>query len=587
MNAKIDYDILQYASEHDGFTQRELAETLGCALGSVNQGLKRLWEQELLFKDGRLTEQAKELLAGHSVKRAVILAAGSGMRMLPINREQSKGMLQVKGETLVERLIRQLHEADIYEIYVIVGFMKEQYEYLIDKYQVELLVNPEYDGKNNLHSLVKAADHLQQAYIVPCDIWCERNPFHKSELYSWYLVQTERTTRSDVTMNRKGELVRVDAASEGNRMVGIAYLNREDGAETAEVLRSMAEDPKYDSCFWEESLYKKNKMRILSRVDYPKSIYEINTYEQLRQLDSNSIHLESDVIRLIADTFGVKTEEVSEITVLKTGMTNRSFRFTCKGKKYIMRIPGEGTDQMVNRKQEYQVYQAIRDAHICDDICYINPENGYKITEFLEHARTCDSGNPDEVAACMRVLREFHEKKLRVDHRFDLFEQLLFYESLWEGEPSVYRDYEETKANVMSLKAYIDSQEKEECLTHIDANPDNFLLSEQDIRLIDWEYAGMQDPHVDIAMFAIYSMYDREWVEKLIDMYFPEGCSLSVRRKIYCYMAVGGLLWSNWCEYKRRLGIEFGEYSLRQYRYAKEYYRIFKELENKGGAKDA
>ena len=216
MNAKIDYDILQYASEHDGFTQRELAETLGCALGSVNQGLKRLWEQELLFKDGRLTEQAKELLAGHSVKRAVILAAGSGMRMLPINREQSKGMLQVKGETLVERLIRQLHEADIYEIYVIVGFMKEQYEYLIDKYQVELLVNPEYDGKNNLHSLVKAADHLQQAYIVPCDIWCERNPFHKSELYSWYLVQTERTTRSDVTMNRKGELVRVDAASEGN-----------------------------------------------------------------------------------------------------------------------------------------------------------------------------------------------------------------------------------------------------------------------------------------------------------------------------------------------------------------------------------
>lgn len=87
----------------------------------------------------------------------------------------------------------------------------------------------------------------------------------------------------------------------------------------------------------------------------------------------------------------------------------------------------------------------------------------------------------------------------------------------------------------------------------------------------------MQDPHVDIAMFCIYSFYDREQIDQLIDIYFYGKCDRKVRIKIYCYISAAGLLWSNWCEYKRNLGIEFGEYSLRQYRYAKEYYRIVQE----------
>ena len=109
--------------------------------------------------------------------------------------------------------------------------------------------------------------------------------------------------------------------------------------------------------------------------------------------------------------------------------------------------------------------------------------------------------------------------------------------------------------------------------------PDNFLLTGDDIRLIDWEYAGEQDPHVDIAMFAIYALYDRTQIDALIDAYFPEGCPGETRLKIYCYVAACGLLWSNWCEYKRQLGVEFGEYSLRQYRYAKDFYRIFRAEE--------
>ena len=131
--------------------------------------------------------------------------------------------------------------------------------------------------------------------------------------------------------------------------------------------------------------------------------------------------------------------------------------------------------------------------------------------------------------------------------------------------------------NIFVSKDFLHAGEK--VLTHIDAVPDNFLLTGDDIRLIDWEYAGEQDPHVDIAMFAIYALYDRAQVDTLIDAYFPEGCPGETRLKIYCYVAACGLLWSNWCEYKRQLGVEFGEYSLRQYRYAKEFYRIFRAEE--------
>ena len=84
----------------------------------------------------------------------------------------------------------------------------------------------------------------------------------------------------------------------------------------------------------------------------------------------------------------------------------------------------------------------------------------------------------------------------------------------------------------------------------------------------------MQDPHVDIAMFCIYSLYNKRQCDRLIDIYFKNACNSTTRAKIYCYIAMCGLLWSNWCEFKAKLGVEFGEYSLRQYRYAKDYYRF-------------
>ena len=575
-------DILKILTQDSYISQRVLAEISGYSLGLVNRSVKSLRQQGLIDEHMKVTSAAKEYLRKKSPQNAVILAAGFGMRMIPINREVPKGLLEVKGEILIERIIRQLQEVGIYDIYIVVGFMKERYEYLMDKYQVKLIVNQEYAVKNNLYSVKCAASYLSNSYIIPCDIWCAKNPFDKHELYSWYMVSDSNSAESTVRVNRKLELVTLDDNQEyGNVMIGICYL---EGNQTENVKNSILRMCKEGRCrdaFWEEALFEQSHPRLQAKLMHSTDVIEINTYTQLRDIDDKSKHLTSEAVMAIVDALQVPPNNINEIEMLKKGMTNRSFLFKCGGKRYIMRIPGEGTERLINRSNEAVVYQLLNDKEICDKNIYINPLNGYKITEYLENARVCDPFNQEDVARCMKKLRSFHRMNLQVEHEFDLFKQISFYESLWDDRSSLYQDYPKTKQGVFSLKYYIETHAGAKSLTHIDAVPDNFLFvkeaENESVYLIDWEYAGKQDPHVDIAMFGIYALYDRQQMDWMLQSYFEGQCTREDRIKIYCYVAVCGLLWSNWCEYKRQLGVDFGEYSLRQYRYAKDYYRIVRD----------
>ena len=575
----VESEILLALHSTPGLTQRELAEQAGVSLGLVNRTLQTLKQAQYLDKYAQLTGKAISLLEARKPEHAVILAAGYGMRMVPVSNTP-KALLEVRGERLIERQIRQLHEAGVHDVCVVAGYRKEQFEYLTDKYGVRLVCNPDYAASNNLHSLFLAADCLDNCYIIPCDLWCGKNPFRSNELCSWYSLSAEEDLKSDVRVNRKGEAVLVGRGEAGNRMVGIAYLCGEDSVQLREQLAEMDDAPGFRNAFWEEALYFGDRMSIPARVLPAGEAVEINTYEQLRELDSSSGSLQAGAIAAICRVFGVREDGITDIAVLKKGMTNRSFLFTVKGGQYIMRIPGEGTEKLINRRQEALVYEAIRGKGLCDDPVYINPDTGYKITRYLPGVRVCDPDSEGDLMQCMAKLREFHRMRLRVEHRFDVWEQIEFYESLWPAKQSMYLDYAETKAAVLRLRAWTEAQEKEECLTHIDAVCDNFLCCGETFQLTDWEYAGMADPHTDLAMFAVYSAFDRAKLDRLIDLYFEGGCPTETRIKIYCYAAACGLLWSNWCEYKSSLGVEFGEYSLQQYRAAKEFSRLAaKEIE--------
>lgn len=565
--------------------QRELSNKLKISVGKINYILKELKDEGIINEKFEINETYLKKISINKPKSAIILAAGIGSRMAPINLNVPKALIEINSEVLIERIIKFLHEVNIKKIYIVVGFQKEKFEYLIDKYDVDLIVNSKYQEFNNIYSLYLLRDKIDCSYVVPANIWLSNNPFNLNELSSWILMSNKKDENSNWFVRKNGK-IEIKKTKFGNRKIGIAYIDSLDSKKIKKQIVDKIEKFKCYENYWEDILVENDEIMIKGIIKNDKDFYEIDTYEHLRILDENSNSLKNDSIELIKDVFCVESNEIKGIRALKKGMTNRSFLFGIKDKKYIMRIPGEGTENLINRKQEAQVYKEIKKYGICDNIIYINELNGYKITEYIENTRTCDINNNEDLELCMKFLKKFHNLDIKVNHEFNIFSQIDLYEKLWGGKKPDYLDYYETKQKVFSLKKYIDDHIERRSLTHIDAVPDNFLIYNnenniKEVKLIDFEYSGMQDPHVDIAMFCIYSLYNKKQIDKLIDIYFENNCTKENRIKIYCYISCCGLLWSNWCEYKKMLGVEFGEYSLRQYRYAKEYYLIaLEEMEN-------
>ena len=150
------------------------------------------------------------------------------------------------------------------------------------------------------------------------------------------MVTDESSLDSTVRVNRKRELVMVDEENEGNQMIGLCYLAGNEAKTVQERLQEFSKKPSYDHEFWECTLQDKNKWIIPSKVVNSKQFIEINTYDQLREIDGNSANLQTDAISIIQDCFNVEVDEIKNITVLKKGMTNRSFLFECQNQKYII-----------------------------------------------------------------------------------------------------------------------------------------------------------------------------------------------------------------------------------------------------------
>lgn len=581
---KRDYIVLSAVVRGHCMGKREVAAKTGYALGMVSASLKYLMDEGYLAEDYFLTQKTIDLFRRNAPRHAVILAAGPGLRMVPVNHTP-KGLLTVDGEALIERIISQLKRTGINNISVVVGYRRECFAYLAGMYQVELIENPDWAGGDSLHSLACAAHLLDNCYIINSDVWCGESMFSRSEYNSWYAVRSYYDENSILRVSREQELVGARGEGGGNAMCGIAYLCRDDAAAVRENIRRMEADPAYRHAVWEEALIGPDgKLAGYANIVTNMLVTPVHTYEDLRLLDSESKHLENRGINLICEQFETRPEDVTEIHALASGMTNRLMHFCCKGREYLMRIPGEGTEKLVNRQREYAIYSALAGTgkQIADHILYLNPDTGYKITEFWADCRAADLENPAEVAACMRHLRLFHEQKLQVEFRFDLREQLDYYEQLRE-DSMPFADYALTRRHIDELLARVQALPREECLAHIDSVYDNFLFVRdgaggETVRLIDWEYAGMSDPHLDIAMFCIYAYYDRAQVDAVIDAYFEGACPDAIRQKVYCYVAIAGLLWTNWCEYKGRMGVKYGAYEMRQYQYAKQFYELVTQL---------
>lgn len=236
---KISRSVLITCNTLDSATQRSIAKFTQYSLGTVNKTIKELLALNYIDNRNNLTELGKKELSAFKPKNAIILAAGFGMRMVPINNDIPKGLLRINNEVIIERIIKQLQQSGIDSITVVTGFMKEKFEYLIDEYNVHLIYNDNYPYKNNLYSLALVSSNINNTYIIPSDIWCKDNPFHEYEIQSWYMLSEEKSTKSTVIYDNKQEIRLIKKEEIGNKMIGIAYVDSEDAPSLVKMLNEM------------------------------------------------------------------------------------------------------------------------------------------------------------------------------------------------------------------------------------------------------------------------------------------------------------------------------------------------------------
>lgn len=580
--------ICRCVAENPHASQRELAQKIDLSLGTVNTLIKECVQEQLLAQGKsvagtyELTAKGEEFLEQFKVDGALIIAAGFGSRFVPLTFETPKGLLEVFGERMIERQIKQLHERGITNITIAVGYLKEKFEYLIDKYDVKLLYNPEYSCKNTLTTIYRAREILKERnmYILSSDNWMRTNMFHAYECGAWYAsaYMEGETSEWVLSYNKRGRITNVQiGGKDAWVMYGPVFFSKEFSEQFLPLLDTYYHTPGTEQFYWENVLIRHlNELEMDINRQPENQIYEFENLEELRLFDPRyQNHSDNQALELVSEVFQVPESEIHDIRCLKSGMTNKSFLFQVHDRHYICRIPGPGTELLINRQQEAAVYETISPLNLSEHIIYMNGTTGYKIAEYYEGARNSRPDHWDDVAACMKDLHRLHESGLVVNHEFDIRERISFYEKLCLAHGgTLFEDYDNVRIWMNELMDHLDTLNRPKVLAHIDSVADNFLfLPDGSVRLIDWEYAGMCDPLIDVSMCAIYSYYNEEDVEHLMEIYLERQPTTEERAVIYSYIALGGFLWALWAIYKSALGEEFGEYTLIMYRYAKRYYK--------------
>lgn len=268
-------------------------------------------------------------------------------------------------------------------------------------------------------------------------------------------------------------------------------------------------------------------------------------------------------------------EEITEISLISQGSTNRSYLINATENCYVLRIPGAGSEQLIDRYAEKQIYYLIKDYGIGDEIIYLNPENGHKVTRYIKNTRTINISDKNDIKLFIKTVRNLHNLKLKCSAEYDFYENIKKYESL-RNKKSKFPDYDEVKENIFSLRAFTEKFKNEYTLIHNDLSNENCLFTkdgeEEKCVLIDFEYAAMQTPMADIAYFCVFENLSDSETDYVIDCYFDFNTPPLKKAECYAYIALNGLTHSNWLEFKASLDEERKEENEKAFNIAKRYY---------------
>ena len=580
------FTVLQALHNADAaLTQRRIHERTELSLGTVNATVREL-EARGYAVDRRITDAGLEALEPYRVSNAVIMAAGLSKRFAPISYERPKGTLRVRGEVLIERQIRQLHEAGITDITVVVGYKKEYFFYLAEQFGVTIVVNDAYLTRNNNSSLWRVRKRLGSTYTS--DDYFTSNPFEPYIYRACYSAQyVEGPTQEWCISTGPGD--RITGATVGGRdawtMLGHAYFDRAFSATFTRILEEVYDLPRTAPLLW-ESIYL-DHVKELDMVirRYPTGmINEFDSVDEIRSFDPMFMeNVDSKVFDTISSALGCAKSQIRDFYPLKQGITNLSCHFAVDDREYVYRHPGIGTDKIVDRRAETAALELAGRLGLDRTFLTSDPAEGWKISRFIPRARNLDVTSNAELARAMRMDRALHDSGEHLDRVFDFVTEGLRYESiLSRSGPIDVPGYAELRDKVMRLKECADADGFPRVPSHNDFFHLNFLVGEDGgLDLIDWEYAGMSDVAADFGTMVVCGELSAGRADSALRAYFGRTPTEREHRHFWSYVVFAGWCWYVWALLKESEGDDVGEWLFIYYRHAADHVdRLLAEYES-------
>ncbi|MBU0279243.1 MULTISPECIES: NTP transferase domain-containing protein [unclassified Gemella] len=559
-------------------SQREIAERLSISLGKVNSLIAELKNENLLSEDISITEKGYKSLEPYKVQNAVIMAAGMSSRFAPLSYESPKGLLIVKGEKLIERQIKQLQEVGINDITLVVGYMKEKMFYLEEKFNVNIVINSDYNRYNNSSSLKLVTHKLANTYICSSDNYFVENPFEKYVYHAYYscVFEAGSTEEYCVSYDKKNRILDVTIGGKDSwTMLGHVYFDKNFSDKFVEILNNEYKYSITKEKLWEDLYIRYIKDLDLSIRKYDKSnIKEFDSLEDLRSFDEKYINnANSDILRNICKVLDCKESDIVNIKPIQSTATNTSFKFKVLGKNYVYRHPDIDTELYINRASEVATLEIAKKLEIDKSYIYVDKKEGWKLAYFMYDTTSLDYKNKEHVSKAIKILKKLHNSSETTSFEFNIWHEIdKLKKHLSKYKRTDFNNMSYMEDMIAKLKVYLENKDSKKTLCNINTNPSNFIIDKEDkMYLIDWEYSGMADPALDLGTFISCSDFNLEEVEKTIADYLeykPSGKELG---HFFAYISVMSFYWFLWAINQENKGKIIGEYLYTWYKFSNFY----------------
>lgn len=271
------------------------------------------------------------------------------------------------------------------------------------------------------------------------------------------------------------------------------------------------------------------------------------------------------------------------------GMTNHSYKITRQdGAEYLVRIPGEGTEELINRLDERKSTELACKLGIDSPLLFFS-DDGRKVMKFIHNPLPMDEEvmrREENLTQAAKIFRKLHTCGEDTGVRFEVFEMAELYERIISnGGVAFYDDYEEIKQEVMSIKAEVDGDEKPPRVPcHNDSLVGNWVLEETGkLYLIDWEYSGMNEAMWDLSCLSIEAEYTPEHDTALLEAYYGRPATMDEKKKFVAAKLYVDYLWTLWGLTRVPYDGDFmQEYADGRYERLKKNLKAYKQLGNGG-----